>query len=182
MCGAISAWSMQRCMIFASLVLVCFTLQLAPPPPPPTSLHCTGGHTDGAWGLGCDREQSKQVNSSRIKVLQARENSLANIVKEAASSLGTISKGGNYKNLLADLLVQVRAARLPSSSFPLTVPQIGLSGTSWLTCLCRCGPPSLLRFPLILFCRQGFLEPLALTCLCGWAPPSLLLFLPSNSR
>ncbi|CAK0782280.1 hypothetical protein CVIRNUC_005616 [Coccomyxa viridis] len=52
-------------------------------------------------------EYSKQLNESRIKVLQARETSVHNIVKEAHGKLIEISKSKKqYQSLLADLTVQ----------------------------------------------------------------------------
>eukprot|EP00884_Botryococcus_braunii_P012470 jgi/Botrbrau1/21223/Bobra.39_2s0024.1 len=66
-------------------------------------------------------EQSKQVNSSRIKVLQARENSLDSIVKEAAAALGKVAGDkAKYKSLLTDLLVQA----LYKLSEPATVVRV----------------------------------------------------------
>ena len=54
------------------------------------------------------REYSKQLNESRIKVLQARETSVHNIVKEAHGKLIEISKNKKqYSTLLTDLTVQV---------------------------------------------------------------------------
>lgn len=54
------------------------------------------------------REYSKQLNESRLKVLQARENAVHELVHEAQQNLSGISKDQQkYKNLLTDLLVQV---------------------------------------------------------------------------
>lgn len=59
-------------------------------------------------GVCARREFSKQLNESRIKVLQAREASVHGIVSEAHKRLLDIaaSKKG-YKGLLTDLTVQV---------------------------------------------------------------------------
>lgn len=62
--------------------------------------------------LTCDfcmcREYSKQLNESRLKVLQARENAVHELVHDAQQSLASIAKDqAKYKTLLADLLVQV---------------------------------------------------------------------------
>ncbi|KAK9829507.1 hypothetical protein WJX72_006258 [[Myrmecia] bisecta] len=52
-------------------------------------------------------EFSKQLNESRLKVLQARENAVQTIVKEAHHTLTGISNDKKqYKALLADLLAQ----------------------------------------------------------------------------
>lgn len=54
------------------------------------------------------REYSKQLNESRLKVLQARENAVHELVHDAQQSLASIAKDqAKYKTLLADLLVQV---------------------------------------------------------------------------
>ena len=54
------------------------------------------------------REYSKQLNESRIKVLQARENAVHDLIHDAQQSLASISKDQQkYKALLTDLLVQV---------------------------------------------------------------------------
>ncbi|KAL2544327.1 V-type proton ATPase subunit E1 [Forsythia ovata] len=51
-------------------------------------------------------EYSMQLNASRIKVLQAQDD-LVNSMKEAASKeLLQVSRGGSYKNLLKNLIVQ----------------------------------------------------------------------------
>lgn len=71
-------------------------LRPAPPPPfPPPQV-----------------EYSKQLNESRIKVLQAREDAVQTLLHEAFSSLAAFSKDqAAYKRLLTDLLVQVRHQR-----------------------------------------------------------------------
>ncbi len=61
--------------------------------------------TPGLWdGYS---EYSKQLNASRLKVLQSRENSVASIIKEAGDALTKVSKDKKYKDLLGDLLIQV---------------------------------------------------------------------------
>lgn len=56
------------------------------------------------------REYSKQLNESRLKVLQARENAVHDLINEAQQGLTSFSKDQQkYKNLLADLLVQVES-------------------------------------------------------------------------
>lgn len=71
------------------------------------------------------REYSKQLNESRIKVLQARESSVHNIVKEAHGKLIEISKNKKqYATLLTDLTVQVITAPVSSSFFAVAcLPQ-----------------------------------------------------------
>ena len=60
------------------------------------------------WGLCARREFSKQLNESRIKVLQAREASVHGIVSEAHKRLLDIANSKKaYKGLLTDLTVQV---------------------------------------------------------------------------
>ena len=55
------------------------------------------------------REYSKQLNESRLKVLQARENAVHDLVHDAQQGLSSFSKDQQkYKTLLTDLLVQVR--------------------------------------------------------------------------
>lgn len=67
------------------------------------------------------REYSKQLNESRLKVLQAREGSVHNIVKEAHGKLIEYSKDKKqYQSLLTDLTVQVYANPNPSL-YPLCV-------------------------------------------------------------
>ena len=57
----------------------------------------------------CHREYSKQLNESRIKVLQAQEDALQGILKDAEAGLARVSKDKKkYKALLTDLIVQVR--------------------------------------------------------------------------
>lgn len=52
-------------------------------------------------------EYSKQLNDSRIKVLQARENAVSGVITEAQTYLGKIADDKKlYKALLVDLLVQ----------------------------------------------------------------------------
>eukprot|EP00891_Asterochloris_glomerata_P003628 jgi/Astpho2/3628/Aster-06918 len=52
-------------------------------------------------------ETSKQLNESRIKVLQAREEAVMQLVSEAEEKLASIAKDkAQYKSLLTDLLVQ----------------------------------------------------------------------------
>ena len=59
-------------------------------------------------------ETSKQLNESRIKVLQAREEAVMQLVSEAEEKLASIAKDkAQYKSLLTDLLVQVRGVTLP---------------------------------------------------------------------
>lgn len=56
------------------------------------------------------REYSKQLNESRLKVLQARENAVHDLINDAQQGLSGFSKDQQkYKTLLTDLLVQVRA-------------------------------------------------------------------------
>lgn len=53
-------------------------------------------------------EFSKQLNESRIKVLQAKEGSVHGLVKDAHKQLLAIaSNKKQYKSLLTDLTVQV---------------------------------------------------------------------------
>jgi V-type H+-transporting ATPase subunit E len=53
-------------------------------------------------------EYSKQLNESRIKVLQAREDAVQTVLHEAFSALAALSNDqAKYKSLLTDLLVQV---------------------------------------------------------------------------
>ena len=55
------------------------------------------------------RDYSKQLNDSRIAILQARDEAIHSILTEAHGQLIALSKNkGKYKGLLADLLVQVR--------------------------------------------------------------------------
>ncbi|KAL3147417.1 hypothetical protein ABBQ38_014481 [Trebouxia sp. C0009 RCD-2024] len=55
-------------------------------------------------------EYSKQLNESRLKVLQARENAVHELINEAQQGLTSFSKDQQkYKGLLADLLVQAFA-------------------------------------------------------------------------
>lgn len=59
------------------------------------------------------REYSKQLNESRLKVLQARENAVHDLINDAQQGLSGFSKDQQkYKTLLTDLLVQVRAGLL----------------------------------------------------------------------
>lgn len=52
-------------------------------------------------------ERSKQLNNTRIKVLQAREDAVQHVVKESQAKLADISKDPKrYKTLLIDLIVQ----------------------------------------------------------------------------
>ncbi|KAL4419923.1 hypothetical protein ABPG75_007021 [Micractinium tetrahymenae] len=52
-------------------------------------------------------EYSKQLNESRLKVLQAREDAVQTLLHEAFSALAALSKDqAAYKRLLTDLLVQ----------------------------------------------------------------------------
>lgn len=52
-------------------------------------------------------DYSKQLNASRIKVLQAREDAVQSVIEEAHSKLaGFSSDGKKYETLLTDLLVQ----------------------------------------------------------------------------
>ena len=54
-------------------------------------------------------EYSKQLNDSRIKVLQAREDAVQGIVKEAHNKLGSLTSDKKaYRSLLTDLIVQAR--------------------------------------------------------------------------
>lgn len=56
----------------------------------------------------CCSDQSKQLNESRIGVLQAREEALHSILKDAQSQIAALTKDKKkYKNLLTDLIVQV---------------------------------------------------------------------------
>ncbi len=58
-------------------------------------------------------ERSKQLNNTRIKVLQAREDAVQKVVKESQAKLSDISKDSKrYKALLIDLIVQVRPGDL----------------------------------------------------------------------
>lgn len=61
--------------------------------------------------LGWCSEYSMQLNASRIKVLQAQDD-LVNSMKDNASKelLNVSSNQNNYKNLLKNLIVQVREA------------------------------------------------------------------------
>lgn len=61
-------------------------------------------------GPACARsEYSKQLNDSRIKVLQAREDAVQAIVKEAHNKLGSLTSDKKaYRSLLTDLTVQAR--------------------------------------------------------------------------
>ena len=60
-------------------------------------------------------EYSKQLNESRIKVLQAREDAVQGIVKEAHKKLGSITADKKaYRSLLTDLTVQARCLRASS--------------------------------------------------------------------
>ena len=53
------------------------------------------------------REYSKQLNESRLKVLQARENAVHELIHDAQQSLAGIAKDtAKYKTLLTDLLLQ----------------------------------------------------------------------------
>ena len=63
---------------------------------------------DADLKLLCCREYSKQLNESRILILQAREDALQGIVQEAHAKLSKIT--GNkkqYTSLLTDLILQV---------------------------------------------------------------------------
>ena len=56
-------------------------------------------------------EYSKQLNESRIKVLQAREGSVHSLVKDAHARLLEIAANKKaYRGLLTDLTVQVGLA------------------------------------------------------------------------
>ena len=53
-------------------------------------------------------EYSKQLNESRIKVLQAREDAVQTLLREAQARLAALSSDrASYKALLQGLLVQV---------------------------------------------------------------------------
>ncbi len=66
---------------------------------------CDIAHSPGMYVC---REYSKQLNESRLKVLQARENAVHELIHDAQQSLAGISKDQQkYKTLLSDLLVQV---------------------------------------------------------------------------
>lgn len=55
-------------------------------------------------------EYSKQLNESRLKVLQARENAVHELIHDAQQSLAGIAKDtAKYKTLLTDLLLQAYA-------------------------------------------------------------------------
>ena len=63
-------------------------------------------------------EYSKQLNDSRIAILQARDEAIHSILKEAKGQLVALSKNkGKYKALLADLIAQVRLQLSPSAPF-----------------------------------------------------------------
>ena len=63
----------------------------------------------GAGGCGARSEYSKQLNDSRIKVLQAREDAVQGIIKEAHNKLGAVTADKKaYRSLLTDLTVQAR--------------------------------------------------------------------------
>ena len=68
--------------------------------------------TEGAGGgCGARSEYSKQLNDSRIKVLQAREDAVQGIIKEAHNKLGSVTADKKaYRSLLTDLTVQARPA------------------------------------------------------------------------
>jgi hypothetical protein len=58
---------------------------------------------------GLQVEFSKQLNESRIKVLQAREEAVQKLLDEAFAAMAALSTDkAAYKRLLTDLLVQVR--------------------------------------------------------------------------
>ena len=60
-------------------------------------------------------EFSKQLNESRIKVLQAREDAVHNVLREGYAALAALSKDASkYRALIVDLLVQVRGGVSPT--------------------------------------------------------------------
>mmetsp|Transcript_4169 Transcript_4169/g.10720 ORF Transcript_4169/g.10720 Transcript_4169/m.10720 type:complete len:185 (+) Transcript_4169:141-695(+) len=52
-------------------------------------------------------EYSKKLNEMRLKVLDAKQGGLADILTAAKEDLGNVSKGGDYKDTLQRLIVQV---------------------------------------------------------------------------
>jgi V-type H+-transporting ATPase subunit E len=56
----------------------------------------------------CGSAQSNQINKARLKVLQAREETLAELLNEAKKQLGSVASDGSYRGLLKDLILQVR--------------------------------------------------------------------------
>ena len=69
-------------------------------------------------------ERSKQLNNTRIKVLQAREDAVQHVVKESQAKLADISKDPKkYKTLLVDLIVQVSMHLAPEYSEQVCILQ-----------------------------------------------------------
>jgi hypothetical protein len=63
-------------------------------------------------------EFSKQLNESRLKVLQAREDAVHAVLHEGYERLAALSKdAAKYKQLIADLLVQVGRFSTVAHSF-----------------------------------------------------------------
>ncbi|KAK9845474.1 hypothetical protein WJX81_007411 [Elliptochloris bilobata] len=72
-------------------------------------------------------EYSKQLNDSRIKVLQAREDAVQAIVKEAHNKLSTLTADKKaYRSLLTDLTVQA-LSKLKEDSATLKVREADLA-------------------------------------------------------
>lgn len=83
------------------------------------------------------REYSKQLNESRLKVLQARENAVHELIHDAQQSLAGIAKDtAKYKTLLTDLLLQVSSK---SSSY-----MTRLQGSHWQRHQCGFSVPHIL--------------------------------------
>ena len=80
------------------------------------------------------REYSKQLNESRLKVLQARENAVHDLIHDAQQGLPSFSKDQQkYKTLLTDLLVQVRRGCKPAC-FILFHVSSNVTPTLYKTC------------------------------------------------
>lgn len=72
-------------------------------------------------------EYSKQLNESRLKVLQAREESIGSLVHDARLALQNLTNDkGKYKQLLVDLLVQA-LAKLNESAVVVQAREIDLA-------------------------------------------------------
>ena len=62
-------------------------------------------------------EYSKQLNDSRIMILQAREDALQGIITDVDSKLASFSSNKKkYTSLLTDLIIQVCASSISASS------------------------------------------------------------------
>ena len=68
-------------------------------------------------------QQSTHVNRSRLRVLQAREEMLAELLQDARKQLATVGgvSGGKYGTLLSGLVLQASVCLFPLSETPLTV-------------------------------------------------------------